>query len=50
MDKLPMFPAWLRTKFPDWTNIPPEPQQGSYTRPVKGFNTSTKDRTTQDGV
>ena len=32
------------------TNIPPEPQQGSFTRPLYGASISTRTRTTSEGV
>ena len=46
----PIRPPWLSTNFSDWTNMPPEPQQGSYTRPLYGSSISTIVRTTERGV
>ena len=41
-----MFPWCSLTKFADWTNIPPDPQQGSYTLPLNGSIISTNNSTT----
>ncbi len=46
----PIRPPWASTNFSDWTNIPPEPQHGSNTRPLYGASISTSTRTTQRGV
>ena len=50
---LPPFPlplAWARMNSIDCTNMPDEPQQGSYTRPRYGSSISTSTLTTQRGV
>ena len=43
-------PRCARTNFSAWTNMPPDPQHGSYTRPEYGSSTSTSSRTTLAGV
>ena len=43
-------PACRSTNCADWTNMPPEPQQWSYTRPWYGLNNSTNIRTTHAWV
>ena len=47
---LPFPVAWALMKFIDWTNMPDEPQQGSYTRPLKGWIIATNSLTTACGV
>ena len=42
--------AWARMNSTDWTNMPEEPQHGSYTRPWYGSSISTSRRTTERGV
>jgi hypothetical protein len=46
----PMRPPWASTNFSLCTNMPPEPQHGSKTRPLYGASISTSTRTTQRGV
>ena len=43
-------PSWASINFSDCTNMPPEPQHGSYTRPWYGSSISTSSRTMELGV
>ena len=47
---LPFPVAWAAMNAADCTNMPDEPQQGSYTRPRYGSSISTSSFTTQRGV
>ena len=50
MEMSPSLPAWASMNFSLCTNMPPEPQQGSYTLPWCGASTATSVFTMLRGV